>query len=329
MHRKNKVQRIVPAMMLYEDIRDKLDNDNILRPIAKNSDEIWQQMRWENFDKMLANKSLYMKAHSEYSDYDERKIQDYIKTCYKTENVNDNDLQKMLTEYENQMYISCWYSSSNLSDVVFKQYADNGIAIGTDVGTFIECVNSTIQQSDSDAKDYKYFAGNVQYIYHKELTKDNIFENTQIICPIFLKGMQFKADNEFRLCVFKDNADSTNEYNKNINSYNKDIYDSVGKLTTYNIKNADTCNLSNILSTTYNMLENIYTKPNTKALHLNSIDLKKLIKRVALKDYSIYSVLENSIIIELINKKVNEIGLKARDNIKRTDGFIILELEEN
>lgn len=329
----NKIQRIVPAMMLYENIRDKLDKDKILRPIAKDSDQIWQQMKLENFDKLLKSKRLYMKAHSEYSDYDEKKIQQYSNTCYKTDDNKQRKLNKKLREYENQMYISCWYSSSNLSDVVFKQYADNGVAIGTDVRTFIDCINSSMQgSSNKDAQNYKCFAGNVQYIYHKDLTEHKIFENTQIVCPIFLKGMQFKADNEFRFCILKE-TDINNKHRIITGNANYSLCDKISKSLSKNIFNVNQEDIVNVLGFLYKLVEDMNTKKNVKSLFLENIDFKKLIKRIAFKDDSIYKLLDDYTLENIVNKKLSNIGLMVKRpvsnfGITRENGFIKIELEE-
>ncbi len=326
----NTIKRIVPAMMLYENIKDKLNNDGILRPIARDSDEIWQQMKLENFDRLINNKSLYMKAHAEYSDYEERKIQNYIETCYTTTDEKKNSLLDELEKLEKQIYISCWYSSSDLSDVVFKQYSDDGIAIGTDVETLINCIDSSIQgASDPDAKKYNCFAGNVQYIYHKEFTEDNIFENTQIICPIFLKGMQFKADNEFRLCILKNSTDTQDDtdllnYYK-INYYKKNIFDNIKHIITHNIQNTE--NISSVLIRADDVVKKISSKSNVKFLALKDIDFQKLIKRVAFKNDGIYSILDDNALKQFVNSKISKIGLKVGNDIKRIDGFIKIELE--
>ncbi len=338
----NKVHRIVPALMLYEDIRDKLGNDGILRPIAKDSDQIWQQMKLENFDNLITNKSLYMKAHSEYSDYDERKIPKYIDTCYKTSKDKDR-LEKALEEIENQVYISCWYSSSNLSDVVFKQYSDDGIAIGTDVGTFIECINDALNSlSNPNAKGCKCYVGNIQYIYSKELSEGNIFENTQIICPLFLKGMQFKADNEFRLCVLKESTEKTesteNTEDANGNNIKEEICCGIGNLTEKELSNLTEKELSNgsrknisiTLANADDAIEIINRKLDAKSFDL-TINFKKLIKRVAFKNDGIYSRLETSKLEKIVNYKVYDLGLRVKSNSdqkKLKDGFIIFELEE-
>ncbi len=334
---RNYVQRIVTAMMLYENIRDKLDKDGILRPIAKNSDNIWQQMTLENFDKLLKNKSLYMKAHSEYRDYDEKKLQQYIETCFPSNDKDKESLYNKLTNYENQMYISCWYSSNDLSDVVFKQYTGNsgGIAIGTEVNTLIDCLNSSISVSEDETKTYKYFVGNIQYIYHKELTEEKIFENTQIICPMFIKGIQFKADNEFRVCVFKNLKDESDIPNtKNIfGNVQNNLKEYIRNLVIETIEN-NSNNITEILTYTDSLIGKINNnKLNIDAMYLKGMQLEKLIKRIAFKDDGIYALLNNKEIKNIVDIKFssNNIGLKVKDiesSIIRANGFIRCELEE-
>ena len=197
------VEKVIPEMMLYEHIRNKLDNDGVLRDVAKDSDIIWQQMPLEYFNTLINTKSLYTKSHSAFRDYDEKKLVQYMDTCYYLEKSNSkySDLKEILNKIDNNTYISCWYNSKDLSDIVFKQYtgSDTGVAIGTTVEALINCLEVA-------SKSNKCHVGNVQYIYHNELEKEKIFENTQIICPFFLKGMQFYADNEFRVCVKTDNV---------------------------------------------------------------------------------------------------------------------------
>ncbi|MCD8377063.1 MAG: hypothetical protein LUD69_08990, partial [Oscillospiraceae bacterium] len=199
-------QRVVPAMMLFEGVRDQLEKDGLLRPIARNTDHIWQQMTSEHFMEYLNSEKLFMRAHREYDDYDEKKLLSYIDTCYvlPSDNSDRKSLEERLNQLEKRMYISCWYSSEDLSDMVFREYSKNGIALGTDVGQLIHCLNKFLSSDEGKefAKD-RFYVGNVQYVYHQQLVKDHIFENTQVVCPMFLKGIQFKVDSEFRVCIFR------------------------------------------------------------------------------------------------------------------------------
>ena len=190
------------ASLLNAKYRKKLDNQGLLRPMANETDVIWQQMTLKNFSCLIDTKQLHLKAHSEYSDYDEVKLYEHVKPLIK-ENGNpgveaENKLISKYNDLERHMFISCWFNSRYLSDIVFNAYAKSpsGIAIGTTVKNLMD------QLHIQEGKIQNIVSGNVQYIPRRDLLKGSLFEPSQIYAPIFLKGMQFRLDHEFRVCVF-------------------------------------------------------------------------------------------------------------------------------
>lgn len=191
---------ISTASLLNGDIRKHLDADGLLRPAANETDVIWQQMTLEKFNCLLTNEQLYFKAYGEYSDYDEVKLHEFVR-C-KSGEIKDR-LVSMYDEIERHMFISCWYNSRYLSDVIFKTYAkgDSGIAIGT---TVKELEDQLSGNSFSDEIS-NIVSGNVQYVPQRFLQSgDNPpFDPSQVYAPIFMKGLQFEPDHEFRVCCFR------------------------------------------------------------------------------------------------------------------------------
>lgn len=199
--------------LLNESYRRELKAEGLIRPDANDDDVIWQQMTLNNFRSLIGSNKLYFKAHSEYTEYDEIKLREFAEPKIESQlkkhdnavrELLKNDLLKIYDKIERHMFISCWYNSRYLSDVIFREYAkgDGGIAIGTTVGKLITCINNAYSQ---DSEIQNIFSGNVQYfsksrLYDKSLGK-SLFEPAQVYAPIFLKGMQFRLDHEFRVCI--------------------------------------------------------------------------------------------------------------------------------
>lgn len=200
------VNMISPSMLLYEDVRNDIFNQALLRPLPKRDDIIWRQMTWEHFEDLVKTKKLHFGAYSEYDDYDEKKLPEFVinhsnKKNDEYDSIDYVHFKKVLTDIERRMLVSCWYNSKDLSDIVFKQYTrmGSGIAIGTQVDDLIACFDGL---DKNDCRKYEFYAGNVQYIPQKDLEERPLFEETQIIAPVFLKGLQFRMDNEFRVCAY-------------------------------------------------------------------------------------------------------------------------------
>lgn len=222
-----KARCISTATLLHESVRRKLQD--YLRPMANDDDTVWQQMTFERFTWLIYKKQLYMKAYGEYSDYDEMKLRDFSKQHLKDEvfkegikEAADAKLREAYNEFEKKLFISCWYSSPDLSDVVFKIYArgNSGIAIGTNVGTLREQLCEAQEQynlePEKNNKICNIVCANVQYVPQKNMWDEELFEPAQVYAPVFLKGLQFKMDNEFRVCVEKEFPEDL-EYNSKEN----------------------------------------------------------------------------------------------------------------
>ena len=180
-------------MLLYNKIRDELYNENLLRPLVKPTDFIWQQMSWGNFNKLLDSGKLYFKAYSEYDEYDEMRFSQFAGKS------TSGEIENLLTQIERKMFVSCWYNSPDLSDVVFKQYTGTGcgIAIGLRVDKLLNAI-----ETNTSGKKNKFYVGNTQYLRQEQLENTELFDVTQVIAPVFLKGLQFRMDNEFRICAY-------------------------------------------------------------------------------------------------------------------------------
>lgn len=194
------MSNISTASLLNGEIRKKLDADGLLRLAANETDVIWQQMTLENFNLLLTNEQLYFKAYGEFSDYDEMKLHEF--TRYQPDDMKAQ-LASIYDEIERHMFISCWYNSRYLSDVIFKAYAkgDSGIAIGTTVGELIDQLNRNIVFDEIS----NIVSGNVQYVPQPFLQNEDtpLFDPSQVYAPVFTKGLQFQPDHEFRVCCFR------------------------------------------------------------------------------------------------------------------------------
>jgi len=125
------VEIIDVPVLLDESIQVELRANGSLREMVKPHDLIWQHMSFEHF-KSLLKVGMYFKCMSSFSREDERKISEYAgvhakryESYCKDNNTNDlqNKLEEKLTHYDDQMFISCWYNSKNLSNVLFGIYA--------------------------------------------------------------------------------------------------------------------------------------------------------------------------------------------------------------
>lgn len=161
---------------------------------------VWQQMTCENFCRFLEDKALYFKNLSLYSDEEERKLRFY-KECYLGENEEKNKLIKRLySDFEQIVYISCWFDLNWLTKLVFNAYAgDFGIAIGIDKDKLVDAIELAMQKKYKNNEEIFY--GNVAYIGDDcELMVDS----EEAVAPLFLKRKLFSPDNEFRLAYIKD-----------------------------------------------------------------------------------------------------------------------------
>lgn len=99
-------------------------------------------------------------------------------------------LEAAYDKIERNMFISCWYNSRYLSDIIFKMFAkgDNGVAIGTTVRDLMNCLEK-IGRTKSHICNI--ISSNVQYVPHNFLHSGSLFEPAQVYAPVFLKGFNF------------------------------------------------------------------------------------------------------------------------------------------
>ncbi len=306
------IHKIVPATLLLENISNELMHKNLVRKMYKQEDIVWQQMKWENFEKLMNSKSLYFKSYGEFSDYDEKKLKNY---CH-TNAINKACLDKNLSKIERRLFISCWYNSKDLSDVIFKQYAEEGagIAIGTDIRSLIDCIKGG---------EGRFFVGNVQYLPQRYLDNEILFEDAQYIAPVFLKGMQFKLDNEFRICVCSKEVKL--QQNSEENRRKRDIkINRYKKLLTKLIKFKN-FKLNYIRTFDKSMVKILSDNTSTSNTNISVSDLEVLIKHVAIKSDSIFAHLEDREIIEFFEKRF-EMILKRTEEIS-SSGFKVFRVK--
>ena len=311
------VNIISPSTLLYEDVQNTLFNQNLLRRQVKKDDIIWQQMTWKHFESLIRKKSLYFKAYSEYDDYDEIKlsgfVDNHVSKYDESIGINKDRFKEILTTIEHKMLVSCWYNSRDLSDVVFKQYTN--IGCGVAIGTHVENLIAYLKELSNikEYQDYEFYAGNIQYIPQKYLDKQALFEETQIIAPIYLKGLQFKMDNEFRICAYSRhpfeplyNSDDQKKLRReNAEKFKNDLLKE--------IENPD-FKLANIEKKELELKkENENMNPEKRAEHFNIPDMNKLIEYIAIKNDGICAELNDEDIMDKLFKKHLEIKLTQSD----------------
>ncbi len=328
-----KVPCVSAATLLHENWRRKLQDLGYLRPMANDDDRVWQQMTFEHFVDLVRKEQLYVKAYGEYSDYDEMKLREFVvphlEQDFREDSNIKEELQSAYDNFEKRIFISCWYSSPDLSDVVFKIYAkgNSGIAIGTRVGILRE-------QMYQAQRDYNNVAGgekkirnivcaNVQYVPQKYMEREELFEPAQVYAPIFMKGLQFKMDNEFRVCLEKNapeelrynSPDNLVKTNKKLSEYAEQIEKVDGKGLTEKIKE----------------IEKDYEEYDRKLREKYCEDFlpicpPSLIKFIAIKDDSWFQKLGEDNIRSLFEKWF-DIKMELNKSY-RTSGFLVFDVIE-
>lgn len=205
------VKSISVLELLHEKCRQDLRDKNMLRPAANQSDIVWQQMTLDHFQRLIATQELYCRAYGEYTNYDESKFQEFIQPHMngKADHKLCEQLEQMYNEFERKLFVSCWYNSRDLSDVVFKVYAKggSGIAVGTSVQELEKELSGKkeahVWDGISDYSDgiQNIVCANIQYVPQNSLANEELFEPAQVYAPVFLKGYQFQMDSEFRVCI--------------------------------------------------------------------------------------------------------------------------------
>lgn len=310
------VHKIVPSRLLFENISEELAHKNMLRKMFRQDDIIWQQMKWEHFEGLITSNSLYFKAYGEYGDYDEKKLKDY---CH-SDLIDKAKLNDMLSEIEKHLFISCWYNSKDLSDVVFSQYADkgSGIAIGISVDKLIESLKRI-----QNIENYKFYVGNIQYLPQRYLDKEILFEDAQYIVPVFLKGMQSKMDNEFRICTY------TEEHKQHYNSDKRrdeiDLVTSEYTKLLSNLMESEKFDINSIGIIAKNLKEYFSKDSDVYSINIPIQNLNELIDYIAIKSDSVFAHVDKQKIKTFFEKKF-KLYLKETEEIS-SSGFEVFSVE--
>lgn len=163
---------------------------------------VWQQMPVNFFFNLLHHSELYFKQFSAYDERDERQLSFYEKNYLET----DKYKQKMIEDFSRTAYISCWYQSENLTDIVFKEYAKGsvGVAIGTKVDTLLNALTKK-EETIAGIKN-ELFYGDTVYL-SDEICKNLILPNpADLVSPLFIKSENHNDDREFRLAYIMNSA---------------------------------------------------------------------------------------------------------------------------
>lgn len=337
----SKVHRISAASLLFENYRCDLRNNGLLRKAANSDDIIWQQMSLAHFAKLVFDKSLYLKAYNEYTNYDETKHTQFVKShIYSSNNENksklEDSLKKAYSKYAERFFISCWYNSKELSDVVFKVYTKgkNGIAIGTNIEALEAQIEASLKKEDSFYNDdnnipiKNIVSGNIQYVYQEDLfnEKKQLFEPAQVYAPVFLKGNHFKMDNEFRICVETENQIKLS-YNSKEQQEKRDNMLTINKDILLYLNNNLVKNDKNKRDFITSFIEQLAEVPNEniQPTHINiKVDPSKCIKYIAIKDDGVFNKLEINNIINIFENCFG-IGMKV-DETYKAGGFHIFKI---
>ena len=170
---------------------------------------VWQQMSINYFHNLLMRKTLYFKRFSDFNRRDERPVEFYKKAFFAEKEISDTYKKKLISQFSDMVYISCWYQSENLTDIVFKEYAKGsvGVAIGTDVETLLSQLSGYKGGADGKnrAQD-ELFYGDTLYLSDKFGSKLTLEHAADLITPIFLKSENHNDDREFRLAYVKNSC---------------------------------------------------------------------------------------------------------------------------
>ena len=166
----------------------------------RKSTKIWQQMPGNSFFNLLSKKQLYFKQFSVYDSRDERQLKFYENNYF----LDDQYEQKMIDDFAKTAYISCWYQSDNLTDIVFKEYAKGsvGVAIGTTVELLLKTLNRKICKPSGNGIKNELFYGDTVYLGDQRCKNLKLSDPADLISPLFIKSENHNDDREFRLaCV--------------------------------------------------------------------------------------------------------------------------------
>ena len=164
---------------------------------------LWQHIPVAYLIGLFECQSLFFKNFKNYSIDDEKDPFDgYRNYIDKILSVN-KVFAKSLEALKQSVCISCWYCSDYISDLVFRNFTNNGygIAVKTTVCSLCDC----LQEHEKDGIVISY--GSVAYGDHLKFNNQSMI---QIDDCFFLKKSQYHSENEFRIV--------SNSFNTLINS---------------------------------------------------------------------------------------------------------------
>lgn len=285
-----KLNHLSAAALLDEKRQHELHD--YLRPMANDDDLVWQQMTFENFAKLLSGEGLYLRAYDEYSEFDEMRLADFIKSNSKGYSFTDSgkvhdEIERLYNTIERKLYISCWYNSPDLSDIVFRTYAkgNSGIAVGARV----KDVCSLFDKAEKEEEEIdNIVCANVQYVPQNNLRNMELFELSQVYAPVFMKGLQFKMDNEFRICVEKNDPKRSYAERDAKQAKEHEYLDEISKIIDGVKSGDDAVARINEIEKEYN---EIYKDYNPGHMQITA-NLKDFIEFIAIKENSLFQRLE-------------------------------------
>lgn len=335
----NQVMLISAAALLNDTYRRELRSTGHLRPMANSSDFIWQQMPLKYFGALVEFQRLNLRAYGEYSDYDEMKYPLFlspldapIKYGFRREmaKASKDTIVAYYNGFEHQLYISCWYSSPDLSDVGFKTYAHNmsGIAIGTTVSKLREVLCQSSLNSPNGSKTpeiNRIVCGNVQYVPPRDILERVIFDPAQTYAPIFTKGSQFQMDREFRVCIELSSGENY-RYNsdRNVEIRRKKYKCAVKRLARLSTRSC--ASQSKAAEKVSDIIDSTEWPPSTDKAHIDlTCDPNSLIQFIALKDDGVFSKMSSDKILSAFD---NLFGIRLENPQSGKNGFQIYKLKE-
>jgi len=329
--------------LLHERCRRDLRDKNMLRPMANRNDIIWQQMTIENFAALIDTGELYCRAYGEYADYDETKFLELIQPLIKgkTDQIICERFENAYKEFERKIFISCWYNSKDLSDVVFKVYTKGGtgVAIGTRVDALAKQLSNakTARVSDSitpsndsiysDRDIQNIVCANVQYVPQNSLKNEQLYEPAQTYAPVFLKGYQFQMDNEFRVCI-KMKEPVVYLCNNDLEMKRRNLEEAANQLHQAALVDMGLAGKERIAA-----IKSKFSEADEKAFSSGSsyshcklpVNIKELIQYVAVKDDGYYHELGEERIAQIFSNMFHLSIKRVRE--ETANGFMIFEVD--
>jgi len=179
--------KIEVSEMLSEDSKNRAKTIDI-----KPNMTLWQHVPSAYLLSLFEEQSFFFKNFNNYSIDDEKDpfdgYRDYIDEILSTNMV----FAKSLEVLKQSVCISCWYCSDYISDLVFRNFTNDGygIAVKTSVYKLCDC----LQEHEKNGIAISY--GSVAYGDH---LKFNCQNSIQIDDCFYLKKSQYHSENEFRI----------------------------------------------------------------------------------------------------------------------------------